>query len=140
MKTRAVDSVATTFEAAAADTVRLADVAGWTPETRLEDAIARMIEFERDRIAEQAGGPSQQVGAASHGENVLVFSASRKVPLIRTLRDSLKKLHPTAQVLGADSDARALARHFVDDFWHCPRRGVAFSCHRQVTWLNGGPK
>jgi carbamoyl-phosphate synthase large subunit len=84
-------------EASQADTTRWAEAIGWTPEYTLETAIAEMI------------------GAA-----VLVTSASKKVPLIRAVKQAAEKLHPGTRVIPGDCDPAAAARYVADDFWVMP--------------------
>lgn len=52
--------------------------------------------------------------------NVLITSASGKVPLIKNVRTALQKLTPDGIVLGGDSDSEVIGRYFVDSFWHMP--------------------
>jgi len=52
---------------------------------------------------------------------ILVSSISRKVPLLRELERGLKKVSPSSIIIGADSDERCIASHFVDEFWHMPK-------------------
>jgi pseudaminic acid synthase len=53
--------------------------------------------------------------------NVLITSLSRKVPLVRCVRDALDRLNPSARIFGGDADPQCIGRHFVDEFWQMPR-------------------
>src|SRR5690606_37485956 len=53
--------------------------------------------------------------------NVLVTSASGKVPLVRAVQAAARKLHPDIKVIAGDLDEAALTRHVADGFWHMPR-------------------
>lgn len=53
--------------------------------------------------------------------NVLVTSASRKAPLVRAMKDALKRIHPDALVIAGDLDPEAPAQYVADGFWHMPR-------------------
>ena len=124
MKTRIVDTEID-CEAAGADTKRLREVAGWTPETSLEAGVAHIIDFERERLrdAPEAATADEKLPAdvPTIPRNVLIMSVSKKIPLVRSVRRALTKFDPDAQVHGADSDPEALGLHFVDVFWNCPQ-------------------
>lgn len=98
------------FEASEADTTAWQTAIGWRPEYELERAIPEMIAFER---AKPAATP------VACG-NVLVTSASKKVPLIRAVMTAAKKLNPGIRVIAGDGNAGALARHAADAFWQMP--------------------
>jgi carbamoyl-phosphate synthase large subunit len=49
--------------------------------------------------------------------NVLITSLSKKIPLIREVRNALVRINPDSTVIGADIDANCLGRYFVDEFW-----------------------
>lgn len=51
---------------------------------------------------------------------VLITSVSAKISLITCVRDSLSQNELEVQIIGADSNPHAIARHFTDDFWHMP--------------------
>lgn len=102
------------FEASQADTSVLRKALGWTPEYDLETAIPEIIDFERAKSA----GVNVVVSRPS---NVLITSASRKVPLIRAAQTAARKFDPTAHVIAGDVDPAALTRHVADDFWSMPR-------------------
>lgn len=52
--------------------------------------------------------------------HILVSSISGKVSLVEIIRSSIEKQNLNLYVVGADSNRKALARHFVDQFWHMP--------------------
>ncbi len=52
---------------------------------------------------------------------VIVTSASRKVPLIRALKDATFRLTRNTQVIAGDIDPLSIARLEADDFWQMPR-------------------
>jgi carbamoyl-phosphate synthase large subunit len=52
--------------------------------------------------------------------NVLVTSASRKVPLVRAMKTAASKLDGTVKVVAGDLDPNALARFLADEFWAMP--------------------
>ena len=58
-------------------------------------------------------------GAGKQG-NVLVSSASRKIPLIQAVRQAMDKLGGGGKVIAADCDEKCLARYFADEFWRMP--------------------
>ena len=57
-------------------------------------------------------------------EHVLVTSVSRKVPLLKRLRQSCARIDPGLRIIGADADETCIGRYFVDDFWKMPRTEV----------------
>ena len=52
--------------------------------------------------------------------NVLLSSASNKVPLLRALRDAVKRVSPEGIVTAGDSNENVLTRYFCDEFWRMP--------------------
>lgn len=57
--------------------------------------------------------------------NVLITSISKKIPLIKAVRNAayiLNASYPKVidKIIGADSDVDCIGRYFVDDFWHSP--------------------
>lgn len=52
--------------------------------------------------------------------NILVTSISRKIPLLKAVRDAGRKLGGEAAVTGADLDPDCTGRYFVDFFWAMP--------------------
>lgn len=52
--------------------------------------------------------------------NILITSISKKVPLIKMVRQSADNLNLSCQIFGGDSNPNPIARFFVDDFWHMP--------------------
>lgn len=71
--------------------------------------------------------------------NVLVSSASKKVPLIKCLRQALYDLRIEGSVIGADAKAECISRYFVDEFWQMPLLElitidelIAFCTHKGV--------
>ncbi|MBI5190036.1 MAG: ATP-grasp domain-containing protein [Nitrospirae bacterium] len=101
------------FEASQADVGLLRQVTGWSPERNIEDAIPEIIAFEEER--------NGQTGASATALNVLVTSVSKKVPLLKSVRDSITKLGVPGRIHGADLDPVCLGRYFVDSFWEMPR-------------------
>lgn len=101
------------FEASQADTTRLQAELGWVPSTPLEDAIAQIIEFERARL-------NTPEGQATRALNVLVSSASRKVPLVKAMQQAARQIDPAAQVVAGDMNPQALTAAVADSFWQMP--------------------
>jgi carbamoyl-phosphate synthase large subunit len=54
------------------------------------------------------------------GGNVLITSASGKVPLVRAVQNAARKLDPSIRVIAGDLDENALTRYVADDFWAMP--------------------
>ena len=115
------------YEASCANVDRLRTNLCWVPGTSLSDAIRAIVEYERDRPA----APHAATG------NVLVSSAARKIPLIRSVIDATRRLAPNIAVLAGDADAGAAARHVADGFVLMPRTddlalpSIISECERQ---------
>lgn len=111
----AYDTSAIAYEASQADIDLLQKAVGWIPEKQLEDAIPEIIAFENQ----------QQVtvipAVLEPRITILVTSISRKVGLIKSLRQALSKLGTIGTIIGGDSDIGCLSRYFIDDFWQMPR-------------------
>ena len=101
------------FEASQANITALRKAIEWTPEYDLERAIPEIIAHEKAKLA--AKEPSLVTG------NVLVTSASKKVPLIQVVQRAARKLDPKIMVFAGDLDGTALTRHVADGFWQMPR-------------------
>ena len=53
--------------------------------------------------------------------HVLITSISRKVPLIKCVKNASSRLLDRKKVFGADIDASCIGRYFVDEFWKMPQ-------------------
>lgn len=51
---------------------------------------------------------------------VLITSISKKVPLIKSVRDACSRFDREYQIIGGDSDSTCIGRYFVDQFWKMP--------------------
>ncbi|MCL6611786.1 MAG: ATP-grasp domain-containing protein [Peptococcaceae bacterium] len=51
--------------------------------------------------------------------NILVTSISKKVPLIKSLRNAVNKIG-TGTIIGADMNENCIGKYFVDSFWQMP--------------------
>lgn len=101
------------FEASCADMTRYQAAVGWLPATDLEAAIAEMVAHER-AMAEQPAG-------AKRATNVLVSSAARKIPLLKSVVDAARRLDGTIKVFAGDMDFAAPAQFVADGFIPMPR-------------------
>jgi len=99
------------FEGSQANMDAFHAATGWKPERHLEDCIPLIIEHERQHLTQEV---SKVPG------HVMVTSASKKIPLLRRVKQAAAKLHPEIRVLAADASASALAQHFTDGFWMMP--------------------
>ena len=52
--------------------------------------------------------------------NVLITSASAKIPLIEAFKIALNKSNPKNKVIAADSSTLALSQYVADEFWEMP--------------------
>ena len=99
------------FEASQADMDLFFKLTGWKPAVEIEEGIPQVIEYERSR---------QSMAACLIDSNVLVTSASRKISLLKAVKQAMAKLGGDGKLIAADSNAECLARYFVDDFWQMP--------------------
>ncbi len=85
----------------------------WLPSITLEEAIPEIIDYERTKLlsVDKITDPAQ---------NVLLTSASAKVPLIRAVKVALGKYGSGGRVWAGDIDSAALASYVADGFWHMP--------------------
>lgn len=97
------------FEASQADITLLEKKTGWSPSMQLEDTIPLIIEHEKNNkaIHHKAG-------------NILVTSISKKVPLLKKVKNAANKLAPAIDLIGADIDTSCIGKFFTDGFWHMP--------------------
>ncbi len=98
------------IEASEADTTLLKSYIDWTPERNLEDTIPDIIAFEQQRMV------SEEV---LYG-HILVTSASRKIGLVKAVKNAANKIHGSIRVIAADASDNCLAKYFTDDFWKIP--------------------
>lgn len=99
------------YEASCADMSLFAEKANWTPGYSLERAIPEIIEFEKTRTA-----PDKEV----RRQNILVSSASRKIPLVQSVVEARNRLALSALVLSGDIDEQAHAQHASDGLLKMP--------------------
>ena len=55
--------------------------------------------------------------------NLLITSISKKVPLVKTVRQSIVNLNLNIRIFGGDSASQCVAAYFVDEFWKMPSLG-----------------
>ncbi|GED14530.1 ATP-grasp domain-containing protein [Aneurinibacillus migulanus] len=53
--------------------------------------------------------------------NVLITSISKKVPLLKVVKQAVSRVTSEAIIIGADSHMSCIGSYFVDQFWHMPR-------------------
>ena len=99
------------FEASVANMSLYKDRLGWAPTYDLERAIPEMIAHERKKHAEPV---------APNAFNVLISSASKKIPLVRAMQNAAHKIHTAARVVAGDLSPDALAAYVADEFWVMP--------------------
>lgn len=99
------------YEGSQADVTLLKKLTGWSPKHKLEDAIPKIIDFEKKHtIADFRTKP-----------HVLITSLSKKIPLAKAVRKALNKYSQEGKLSGADIDQECIGRYFVDDFWVMPK-------------------
>lgn len=106
------DDVDINYEASCADIGLLSERVGWTPAYNLEKAIPEIIEFEAARVA---------VPVHASRSNILVSSASRKIPLVRSLMEAKHRIAKNAFLYAGDIDEQAHAQFVCDGFIRLPK-------------------
>lgn len=94
------------YEASQADTKKLYRLLKWTPGISPEEGIKKIIEYEKKKKNEKA---------ADFG-NILITSISRKVPLIKAVKNAAAKLNPGIRVYGTDLNRECIGKYFTDYF------------------------
>jgi len=105
------------FEASEACIEKLESLVAWRPTRTLEEAIAEIVEFEK----QNAQSLEDRKCFARPFKAVLVTSSSRKIPLLRALREAATRLDPTVRVIAGDIDLQAVSRYEAEGFWQMPR-------------------
>lgn len=98
------------FEASCADVSLLRQTLGWVPGTTVAEGVRAIVDHE----TRHQGLPERRLG------HVLVTSASRKAPLIRSVIHAARQISPDVRVLAGDLDPTAPARHVADGFVQLP--------------------
>lgn len=84
---------------------------GWKPETDLEVAIPKMIEFEKNK---------QSFFPEKPEFSVLVTSISKKVSMLKSVKQACEKINSKINLIGADVSEDVIGKYFVDQFWVMP--------------------
>lgn len=105
------------FEASQACIDKLESLVAWRPTRTLEEAIAEIVEFEKknEDLFEDRKSLAKPLKA------ILVTSSSRKIPLLRAVREAAKRLYPSARVIAGDIDPQSVSRYEAEGFWHMQR-------------------
>ncbi|MBU8881195.1 ATP-grasp domain-containing protein [Bacillus sp. FJAT-29790] len=56
-----------------------------------------------------------------NNKNILVTSISKKVPLLKAVKQAIHKFNPAQSLYGADIENDVIGRFFVDEFWEMPK-------------------
>ena len=105
------------FEASEACTAKLESLIGWRPTRTLEKTIPEIIAFEREQL--HLSEVTRRVRKTA--KSVLLTSASRKIPLLRALKQTTMRIDRDLRVVAGDMDPMAISRYEADDFWQMPR-------------------
>jgi carbamoyl-phosphate synthase large subunit len=101
------------YEASQADMSRFERQIGWRPAYDLETAIPIMIAYEREQL--------DVVSPRPFPCKVLVSSASKKVPLIKSMQAAARRIDASALVVAGDIAPEALSSYVADEFWLMPK-------------------
>jgi carbamoyl-phosphate synthase large subunit len=104
------------YEASQACTQKLQAFINWKPSRTLEQTIPEIISFEREQLQQ----PLSTVKTRAPLRSILVTSASRKIPLLKAIKDAACRIDPNSQVIAGDTDPMAVARFIADQFWQMP--------------------
>ena len=104
------------FEASQADTHKLESLIDWKPTRKLEETIPEIIAYEKAEVLRA----TTTRGSSIRPFSILLTSASRKTPLLRSLKKAALRLHPDAKVIAGDVDDLVAARFEADGFWKMP--------------------
>lgn len=105
------------FEASEACIDKLESLVGWRPSKTLEEGIAEIIEFEKQNVESLEGSNNLH----KPHKAVLMTSSSRKIPLLRALREAATKLDKHVSVIAGDIDPQAVSIYEAERFWQMPR-------------------
>ena len=111
MKLKRINKDNELIEASEADISLLNSELGWIPNSRLEETIPLIINFEKKRI---------HCKEESYG-NVLISSCASKIRLIESVRQGVNKISKNIKIIGGDMSSTAISSYFVDDFWQMPK-------------------
>lgn len=98
------------FEGSEADMRLFKEKTQWHPTHTLELAIPKIIQFEKENKSIKPT-PSESY------EGVMITSISKKIPLLKAIRDAANKLAHFKTVYGCDSDENCVGQYCVDEFW-----------------------
>lgn len=101
------------FEASQADISRYRQLVGWEPIYDIEQAIAEIVTFERERLVADNNKDNPRI-------NVLISSAAGKVPLVRAMMSAVKQINSFGQVFAGDINSQAMSSYVADAFWVMP--------------------
>lgn len=111
MKLKRINKDDELIEASEADITLLNSELGWSPNSRLEETIPLIINFEKKRI---------HYKEESYG-NILISSCASKIRLIESVRQGVSKISKNIKIIGGDMSSTAISSYFVDDFWQMPK-------------------
>lgn len=52
--------------------------------------------------------------------NVLITSISKKIPLLKSVKEGISKISYSIKIIGGDFNEKCLGKYFVDEFWKMP--------------------
>lgn len=101
------------FEASQADMTLFHKNINWTPEYDLDRSILEIIEFECSKLNAPV--------SVTKSLNILVTSASKKIPLIKAVKGAAHKISKDSKIIAGDICNTTLSKYFADEFWLMPR-------------------
>ena len=114
LRTASVDvDVDIDYEAHQASIALLQEATQWQPPNTLEMGVELLVEHYRTNVAALAQD--------DHEIGVLISSAARKVPLVRSFRAALLNTMQTGKVFAGDMNPECIAGQFADEVWQMNR-------------------
>lgn len=99
------------YEASQADMGLFKKLTGWTPPHKIEDAIPKIIEYEKEV------GYREEIC----NFNILITSVAKKIGMVKAVKRAMDKLGNRGKLFGGDIDEDCIGQYFVDKFWKMPR-------------------
>lgn len=110
--TRSMD-VDIPYEAHQADLTRLKALTDWCPSTTLESGVHALVNYYQGCLETL---PQEDVRS-----NILISSASRKAPLVKSFRSAFLRTAEHGGVVVGDTNANCIAGYFADESWVMPK-------------------
>ena len=99
-------------------TIKILEENGFNCEGRLKSHVKIKNKYKDSLIH---GLLKEEFIKKDYSINILITSVSKKIPLIKSLRNSTNKINKKIRIIGADSNKECIGKFFVDVFWNWPK-------------------